>query len=120
MGNCHRVRADAQRLEIATTPGALAFRNNVKRELIGRKFPEIVASEIVNEIFGKQIGATFVEGLVDAESTEAFLEMLELKKEEWAVKDMNKTIKMSSIAKFMTKCINQGFLTISSKSLNTL
>jgi hypothetical protein len=58
-------------------------RNSVKRQLAERKYPESVASEIADEIFGKQVGSTYVAGLVDSASEEEFFEKLEAKKADW-------------------------------------
>ena len=57
-------------------------RNSVKRQLAERKYPESVASEIADEIFGKQVGSTYVAGLVDSASEE-FLVSLRQKKADW-------------------------------------
>lgn len=58
-------------------------RNNVRDELRGRKFPDNVISEVVSSIFGTQVGSTYKEGLVDAESEEVFYQQLEEKRLEW-------------------------------------
>ena len=42
--------------------------NNIKKNLRERRLPELVVNEITDEIFGKQVGSSYVEGLVDAES----------------------------------------------------
>ena len=49
----------------------------MKRELQERNFPENEVSEILEIIFGKLVGGTFSEGLVDAESVSVFYEKLE-------------------------------------------
>ena len=36
------------------------------------RFPESVVNEIADDVFGKQVGSTYCEGLVDAESEEVF------------------------------------------------
>ena len=58
-------------------------RNSVKRQLAEGKYPESVASEIVDEIFSKQVGSTYVAGLVDSASEEEFFGKLEAKKADW-------------------------------------
>ena len=55
----------------------------MKRQLAGRKYPESVAMEVANEIFGKQVGTTYVAGLVDSQSEEEFFEKLEARKADW-------------------------------------
>ena len=47
-------------------------RKNVKDQLHTRQFSERVACEIADDIFGKQVGSTFIEGLVDADNEAAF------------------------------------------------
>ena len=46
--------------------------DSVKRQLAERKYPESVASEIADNIFGKQVGSTYVAGLLDSPSEEDF------------------------------------------------
>ena len=58
-------------------------RNSVKRQLAERKYPESVASEIADEIFGKQIGSTYIAGLVDSQNEDDLFDKLEAKKAEW-------------------------------------
>lgn len=55
----------------------------MKRQLSDSKYPESVASTIVDEILGKQVGSTYVAGLVDSASEEDFFEKLEAKKADW-------------------------------------
>lgn len=45
-------------------------RRNIKKNLRERRFPENVVNEITDDIFGKQVGSTYCEGLVDVESEE--------------------------------------------------
>ena len=52
-------------------------RNNIKRELQDRNFPESDVVEITEKIFGKLVGGVFSEGIVDAESETEFYENLE-------------------------------------------
>ena len=52
-------------------------RSNVKRELQDRKFPDNEVGEILDMIFGKQVGGAFCEGLVDAESASLFYDKVE-------------------------------------------
>ena len=52
-------------------------RNNLKRELQVRKFPESAVNDIIEQILGKNIGCTYCEGLVDAESETVFYQKLE-------------------------------------------
>ena len=52
-------------------------RSNIKRKLQDRKFPENEVGEILDTIFGKLVGGTFCEGLVDAESESSFYEQLD-------------------------------------------
>ena len=66
-------------------------RNSVKRQLAERKYPESVASEITDEIFGKQVGTTYVAGLVDSPSEEDFFEKLEAKKDDWLERERDNT-----------------------------
>ena len=63
------------------------IRSNIKRELQDRKFPGSEMSEILEMIFGKLIGGTFSEGLVDAESKSQFYEKLEEFKQKIADKE---------------------------------
>ena len=58
-------------------------RNNIKKNLRERRLPELVVNEITDEIFGKQVGSSYVEGLVDAESEEIFYKQLEERKVQW-------------------------------------
>ena len=58
-------------------------RNNVKKNLRDRKLPESVVNEIVDDVFGKQVGSTYYEGLVDARSEEILYQKLEEKKLSW-------------------------------------
>ena len=44
----------------------------VERQLAEKKYPECVTSEIADEIFGRQVGSTYVKGLVDSRSEEDF------------------------------------------------
>ena len=60
-------------------------RNNVKKNLRDRRFPESVVNEIADGVFGRQIGSTYCEGLVEAES-EVFYQRLEEKKLLWEKK----------------------------------
>ena len=46
----------------------------VERQIAERKYPESATSEIANEIFGRQVGSTYVKGMVDSRSEEDFLE----------------------------------------------
>ena len=62
---------------------SIHVRRNVKNKLPERKFPENVANEITDDIFGKQVGSTYCEGLVDAQSEEVFYEKLEQKQVQW-------------------------------------
>ena len=62
-------------------------RKNIKDQLYNRKFPEAVACEIVDDIFGKQVGSTFIEGLVDAENEAMFYEKLEQMELKWKQKE---------------------------------
>ena len=62
-------------------------RSNIKRELQDRKFPENEVSEILELIFGKLVGGTFSEGLVDAENESLFYEKLEEFKHKMADKE---------------------------------
>ena len=55
-------------------------RKAVKRQLLGRKYTEKTASELAEEIFGKQVGNTYIAGLVDSQSEEGFFEKLEATK----------------------------------------
>ena len=64
-------------------------RNSVKRQLAEKKYPESVASEIADEIFGKQVGSTYVAGLVDSPSEEDFFEKLEAKKADWLKREVD-------------------------------
>ena len=54
--------------------------SNVRNELRNRTFYEIEVNEITDDIVGKQIGSTFCEGLIDAESEEVLYHKLEEKK----------------------------------------
>ena len=49
----------------------------MKRELQVRKFPESAVNDIIEQILGKNIGCTYCEGLVDAESETVFYQKLE-------------------------------------------
>ena len=62
-------------------------RNNVKKNLRDRRFPESVVNEIADGVFGRQIGSTYCEGLVDTESEEVFYQRLEEKKVLWEKKE---------------------------------
>ena len=58
-------------------------RDNVKKNLRDCRFPESVVNEIADDVFGKQVGSTYCEGLVDAESKEVFYQKLEEKRLLW-------------------------------------
>ena len=58
-------------------------RSNVKQELYKRKFSESSISQIIADIYGKQVGTTYCEGLVDAKSEEHFYQNLKEKEEQW-------------------------------------
>ena len=58
-------------------------RNNVKKNLRDRKLPESVVNQIVDDVFGKLVGSTYCEGLVDARSEEIFYQKLEEKNLTW-------------------------------------
>ena len=62
-------------------------RSNVKVELQHRNFPESEVNEILDMIFGKQVGGTYCEGLVDAESESVFYEKLEEFKDKMNAKE---------------------------------
>ena len=53
------------------------MRSNIKRELQDRKFPEKVVGEILDVIFGRMVGTTYCEGLVDAEKESIFYRKLD-------------------------------------------
>ena len=57
-----------------------------QRQLADRKYPESITSEIADEIFGKQVGSTYVAGLVDSQSEE---ENLEAKKDDWLKREVD-------------------------------
>lgn len=63
------------------------LRSNVKNELFRRNLPTSVVGEITNDIFGKQVGSAYLEGLVDADSEAVFYEKLEEKGGEWKQKE---------------------------------
>lgn len=63
------------------------LRGNIKNELHRRNFPDSVACEIANDILGKQVGSTYCEGLVDAESETMFYQKLEEMKRKWSTKE---------------------------------
>ena len=58
-------------------------RRNIKDELRKQLIPEEVQSEILNDIFGRQIGSTLLPGLVDSESETCFREKLGLLIDKW-------------------------------------
>ena len=62
-------------------------RNNIKKNLRDRRFPESVVNEIADDVFRKQVGTTYCEGLVDAESEEVFYQRLEEKRLLWEKKE---------------------------------
>ena len=62
---------------------SIHVRNNVKKNLRERKFTEEKVNKITDEIFGKKIGSTYCEGLVDAGSEEVFYQQLEDKQLHW-------------------------------------
>ena len=64
-------------------------RNAVKRQLLERKYTEKTASEIADEIFGKQVGNTYIEGLVYSKSEEVFFEKLEAMKDSWSKREVD-------------------------------
>ena len=53
------------------------MRSNIKRELQDSKFPERVVGEIVDVIFGKMVGGTYCEGLVNTENESTFYRKLD-------------------------------------------
>lgn len=116
-------------------------RRNVKDELCKRKLPENVACEITDSIFGKKVGSTYVEGLVDATDEACFNQKLEELKSEWEQnEDKNPscvpgfyewfcTYKVESILSGMLKPIREeaglgfpptNFTTNASESLNAM
>ena len=51
---------------------------NIKEELGNTHLPQDVQTEILDDIFGKKVGTTLYEGLVDASDEVKFEEKLEL------------------------------------------
>ncbi len=64
-------------------------RNNIKQQLQTRKYPENLTCQILDEIFGKTIGSTREEGLIDASSNDDFFVKLESIKNIWMERDEN-------------------------------
>jgi len=58
-------------------------RRNIKEELGNTLFPQDVQTEILDDIFGKKVGTTLYEGLVDASDEVKFEEKLELLQTKW-------------------------------------
>ena len=63
------------------------LRKNVKDELFRRKFSDTIVSDIAGDIFGKQVGTTYFEGLVDAENEDVFYKKLEEMRKLWEAKE---------------------------------
>ena len=61
----------------------------MKDELRRRGFPEDVISEMLNDIFGKKVSSTFVEGLVDATDAVSFYKEIDRMEEVWKEKEQN-------------------------------
>ena len=69
---------------------SIHLRRNVKDKLFRRKFTDAIACDITDDIFGEQLGSTYIEGLVDAENEDVFyqkLEELEEMKKMWEIKE---------------------------------
>jgi len=58
-------------------------RRNIKEELGSTHLPQDVQTEILDDIFGKKVGTTLYEGLVDVSDEVKFEEKLELLQTEW-------------------------------------
>lgn len=58
-------------------------RRNVKDELLRRMIPDALRSEILDDLFGKKVGSTQLEGLVDCADEGAFDEKLRLLVQKW-------------------------------------
>ena len=59
-------------------------RQNIKRKLQELQYPQMVMTEILNDIFGCKQGDTFAEGIVDSWSEDEFDKKLEDLKERWS------------------------------------
>ena len=66
---------------------SIHLRKNVKDELFRRKFSDTIVSDIAGDIFGKQVGTTYFEGLVDAENEDVFYKKLEEMRKIWEAKE---------------------------------
>lgn len=56
---------------------------NIKAKLSGCNIPSYLSVKILDDVFGKKVGDTFVEGLVDATDDEDFREKLSSMQESW-------------------------------------
>ncbi len=59
-------------------------RRNIKEELSKCGVPQEVRGSILDDVFGKQVGSTFIEGLVDASDDCDFKEKLDLLIDKWS------------------------------------
>jgi hypothetical protein len=59
------------------------MQNNVRGEIRPKHFPEHVINQICSDIFGKEVGSTYVEGLIDAENEDVMHVKLTELKEKW-------------------------------------
>ena len=58
-------------------------RHNIKEELQKQLIPDELKSEILNDIFGRQIGSTMLTGLVDSENEAVFEQKVNLLLHKW-------------------------------------
>lgn len=63
------------------------FRRNVKEKLKILGIPSLVSQEFLGDIFGKRVGNTFQEGLVDSNSADEVEECLHLLKPVWDARE---------------------------------
>ena len=82
--------ADAFALEFKKSVRLTCFnhvRRNIKDEMHKLGIPEELQTEILNDIFGKRIGSTFLTGLVDSQSAIAYEEKLASLMNKWSLYD---------------------------------
>ena len=97
------------------------FRQNIKDKLREIGMPQSATKKIIEDIFGRQIGSHFEEGLVDAEDDVTFLAMLNSLEIEWnnlekgSIQQKSvpsffswfKQYKATTVAQTMLRCVRQ-------------
>ena len=78
------------------------FRRNIKTKLSECNIPSALSLKILNDIFGRRIGDTFVEGLVDANNDDDFQEKLASVQESWRSLEQPSTCDLEKFIDYFT------------------